>query len=146
MALVAAMVREVESMAARPGAGRQARIWRARLHHRLLRLLRRSPQAPDAAIATGLAILAAGRAILEIEAALGDAGLSDSTRRRLHLARARLVTLGQAPERAAAALEAAARSGGRGAAVLSAAATAIRESAATLAASASGPRPERPRR
>ena len=136
VALVAAMVREVEAMAARPGAGRRTRIWRARLHHRLLRLIRRSPQAQDAAVATGLAVLAAGRAVLEIEAALGAPGLSDSARRRLRLARARLTTLGQAPDRAATALAAAARSGGRGAAALSAAAEAIRANAAALASAA----------
>lgn len=138
VALIAAMVREVEAMAARPGAGRRVRLWRARLHHRLLRLLRRSPQAPDAALATGLAILAAGQAVLQIEAALGTPGLSDFARRRLRLARARLVTLGQAPERAAAALDAAARSGTRGAATFSAAAAAIRQSAASLAVAAPG--------
>lgn len=133
VALAAAMVREVEAMAARPGATRRARVWRARLHHRLLHLLRRSPQEPEAAVAIGLAVLAAGRAVLEIEALLTDPGLSDSARRRLRLARARLVRLGQGPERAAAALDAAARSGGRGAVALAAAAAAVRANATSLA-------------
>lgn len=135
-ALLAAMVADVEAMATHPTAPAQAAMWRARLHHRLLRLVRWSARAgtdvEDAASA-GLALLLAGRAALALEMRLADPDLGDSARRRLRLARARLATLGQASAQASDALAAAARLGGRDAAVLAAAAEAVRANAAFLA-------------
>lgn len=147
-ALLGAMVREVEAMAARPEAApvsrlRRARRWRARLHHRLLRLIRwteRSGGAAEAAARAGLALLLAGQAVLAMEARLADPALGASGRRRLLLACARCAALGRAPGRAARALAAAARLGGRDAPLLAAAAEALGANAAFLAA-ASGPIP-----
>ena len=119
-ALARTMVREVEAMAARPGAARsRGPIWRARLHHRLLRLVRWSERAgvgTGEAVEGGLALLRLGLAVLRLEGRLGEAGLSDSERRRLRQALRRIAAVAAAPERAADALAVAARGGGRDAA------------------------------
>lgn len=61
------MVHELQDMAATPGHARDGRIWRARLYHRLLRLVRMSEQAGGQlgaqAAECGLAALHVGRAI-----------------------------------------------------------------------------------
>ena len=130
---------EIEAMAASPDAARRLRIWRARLHHRLLRLIRWSDRmgagAAEAAEG-GLALLRLGQALARIDARLAEPGLPAPARRRLALARARIRGVAHRPGRAAAALEAAARLGGRDAPVLAAAAQATRENAAFLAAAA----------
>ena len=140
-ALLRAMVADVEAMAAHPGAGRRQRLWQARLHHRLLRLVRWSDRlgsgAPEAA-AGGLALLRLGRAVLRLEAALADPAASDPVRRRLRLALRRTASVGSDPQRAADALAAAARLGGRDAPVLQAAAEAVRANAAFLASGRAG--------
>ena len=146
-ALLGAMVREVEAMAARPKAApasrlRRGRRWRARLRHRLLRLIRwteRAGGAGEAAARAGLALLLAGEAVLAMEARLADPALGAAARRRLRLACARCAALGRAPDRAARALAAAARIKGRDAPLLAAAAGALCASAAFLAASGPGP-------
>lgn len=138
-ALAGAMLREVEAMAAGTGALARAPVWRARLNHRLLRLVRWSEEAggrADEAAAAGLALLLAGRAVLRLEAGQADPALGAAARRRLRLARARCAALGRAPERAADALAAAARLGGPDAGLLAAAAEAVRANAAFLAAAA----------
>lgn len=136
-ALLAAMVADVEAMAARAVNAGQAATWRARLNHRLLRLVRWSARAgtdTEEAASAGLALLLAGRAALALEAGLTHPGLGDGARRRLRLARARLAALGTAPEKAAAALSAAARLGGTDADLFTAAARAVRKNAPLLAA------------
>ena len=136
-ALARTMVREVEAMAARPGARAHGPIWRARLHHRLLRLVRWSDRlgagTPEA-VEAGLAVLRLGQAVLRLEARLAEPGLSDSARRTLALALRRIAAVSAAPERTAAALAAAARRGGRDAPLLAAAAEAAHTNAALLAA------------
>ena len=135
-ALLAAMIADVEAMAARPTDTGQAAIRRARLHHRLLRLVRWSARAgtdTDEAAAAGLALLLAGRATLALETRLNDPGLADGARRRLRLARARLAALGTAPDKAAHALSAVTRLGGDDAGLLAAAAKAVGEAAPLLA-------------
>ncbi len=136
-ALARAMVREVEAMAARPGARERGTIWRARLHHRLLRLVRWSDRAAAGtaeAVAGGLAVLRLGQAVLRLDARLAEAGLSDSARRRLRQPLRRIAAVATAPDRAADALAVAARGGGRDAELLAAAAEATRANAAFLAA------------
>ncbi len=134
-ALLAAMVGDVEAMAARPGAAARAAAWQARLHHRLLGLVRRSGRGggdAEATVATGLALFLAGRATVALEVRSADPTLSRIGRLRLKVASARLAGLGRNPGRAATMLSAAARLGGRDAAVVSAAAGAIRRNAAFL--------------
>ncbi len=134
-ALLRTMTREVEAMAAHPDSPRRAAVWRARMHHQLLRLVRWSERAgtrADEAVSGGFALLLAARAIVALRARIEDPALSSSARRRLSLARARCAALGRAPDRAARALGAAARLGGRDAIVLSTAAEAIRLNAPCL--------------
>lgn len=136
-ALLRTLVAEVEAMASRPGQGR-GQVWRARLHHRLLRLVRWTDRAgldTVAAAATGLALLRLGQAVLRLEERLAEPDLSPSTRRRLRLALARSARVGTAPLRAADALAAAARgAGGRDDGLFTAAAEAVRANATLLAA------------
>jgi uncharacterized membrane protein YccC len=142
VALRRTMVADVEAMAARTGAGRRVRLWRARLHHRLLRLVRASDRLGSGtaeAAAGGLALLRLGQAIGRLHAALDDPAASDSVRRGQRLALRRIATVGSDPLRAADALAAAARRGGRDAAILQAAADAVRANAGFLRLSPSPP-------
>ncbi|TPE52034.1 FUSC family protein [Amaricoccus solimangrovi] len=135
-ALARAMVLEVEAMAARPGAASRLPVWRARLRHRLLRLIRwsdRTGAGAGAAAAEGLALLRLGQAVGRLDARIAEAELAGGARRRLTLARARIAGVSRRPRRAAAALDAAARLGGRDAPVFAAAAESIRDNAAFLA-------------
>lgn len=136
-ALLRTLVAEVEGMASRPGAGAgRGAVWRAGLHHRLLRLVRWTDRAgldTVEAAAAGLALLRLGQAVLHLEERLAEPGLAASPRRRIRLALARSARVGTAPLRAADALAAVARSGGRDAGLLAAAAEAVRENAALLA-------------
>lgn len=110
--LMHAMVHELESMAAGSGGGPRAGIWRARLEHRLLRLVRwaeKSGESRFSPAGAGLAVLAAGSAILGLQELRGGSGLSAGAARAVDVALGRLRTLSHHPERAAAALDTAAR-------------------------------------
>ncbi|KFI27850.1 hypothetical protein CN97_19595 [Haematobacter massiliensis] len=63
------MVRELTHLARDPQAARRASVWRARLHHRVLRLVRWSEKLERASVREadgGLAVLTLGRAILHL--------------------------------------------------------------------------------
>ncbi len=95
------MVHELQDMAATPGHARDGRIWRARLYHRLLRLVRMSEQAGGQlgaqAAECGLAALHVGRAIQALHQLSGEAALGDGTARAVRAALLRLQRLQQAP-------------------------------------------------
>lgn len=91
--LVAMMVHEIEALAQRPNASSQRTVWRARLYHRLLRLVRwaeKSGYDRQAAINGGFTILLLGSAILHMDELLRLGDLPAGAIRRLNTARARL--------------------------------------------------------
>lgn len=149
-ALVRTLIGEVEAMAARPGARARAAIWRARLHHRLLRLVRWTDRAgldTEAAAAGGIALVRLGQAVIGLEARLDDPALPPAARQEIVLALARSGRVGNDPERAADALEAVARLDDSphraGGALIVGAAEAVRAAAGFLSAAgveAAGPR------
>lgn len=105
--LVVMMIHEIETMAARPGAFRRRSAWRARLYHRILRLVRwaeRVGNNKEQLINGSFAVLMLGSAILHIDELLGKAELPPGTVRRLRVAIGRLRKLGSDPQRAADAL------------------------------------------
>ncbi len=102
--LITMMVHELQAMAARPDARRCGPVWRARLQHRLLRLVRWTEKAGPggpAAIDGGLAVLRLGHAILEMQSRPGSPRTLAVLRRLRRLARD--------PERAGRALDLLAR-------------------------------------
>ncbi len=110
--IVAMMVREIEALAAQHGAHRRRRIWRARLYHRLMQLVRwtdKTGQSRDAVVEGAFATLLLGSAVLHIDEVLGDKGLPAGTRKRLRGVLDRLTTVGREPRRAARMLATAAR-------------------------------------
>ena len=110
--LMHAMVHELEVMAARPEVRLQAEVWRARLHHRLLRLVLWAEKSGETRFApeeAGLAVLAVGSAILRMQELRDGPELAAGTARAVDVALGRLRTLSHRPERAAAALDVAAR-------------------------------------
>lgn len=136
-ALLRTLVGEVEAMASRPGARARVTAWRARLHHRLLRLVRWTDRAgldTAEAAAGGIALVRLGQAVIGLEARLAEGGLPVAERQALVLALARAARVGAEPERAARDLEAVARLGGREAPLFLAAAEAVRRTAGLLAA------------
>lgn len=135
-ALIAAMAADVEAMAAHPSLPR-AVLRRARLRHRLLRLVRSGDRAGsgpgDAAL--GLALLQIGRATLRLESREGrESAARESAAAGRQRALARIATLRADPLAAAEALEALAGEPGRDAPVLRAAAAAARAESAAIAA------------
>lgn len=109
--LAGMMVREVEAMAARPGASRHRPVWRARLYHRVLRLVRwaeKTGASREQVVEGGFALLMLGSAVLHMDEALRRPGRGAGAARRLNLALARLRRLGAEPGRAARALSRAA--------------------------------------
>lgn len=130
--LVGMMINELKAMARAPLTGAAVSRWRARLYHRLLRLVRWSEKSGDhdfAAVDGGLAALALGTAIRALHAA-DEADLPDSLARALAAALASFRHLSDQPERVAGALERAAlrlaRQGLEGADTLRRAAAALR--------------------
>lgn len=110
--LAGMMVRDVERLAARRGAARRRRLWRARLYHRVLRLVRWADKTGAnrrEAIDASFALLLAGSAALHLDEALDRPDLTPSVHRRLEVARRRLAQLGDQPDCAADALAATAR-------------------------------------
>ncbi|MBV8247681.1 MAG: FUSC family protein, partial [Comamonas sp.] len=111
--LRAMMVHELQDMAAAPLHARDVRVWRARLYHRLLRLVRASekvsaPAVQDAADC-GLAALRVGKAVLILHALEDDLLLSESTLRGVRSALQRLQQLPDDPAKAAPLLQGVAR-------------------------------------
>jgi hypothetical protein len=110
--LVAMMLREVETMADRRGVSQHRSVWRARLHHRVLRLVRwadKNGTAREEVIEASLAILLSGSAIAHIDEVLRKPELASRAVRSLKVARTRLRKLASDPHRAARSLAAAAR-------------------------------------
>ena len=95
------MVHELQDMAATPQHARNGRIWRARLYHRLLRLVRLSEQAGGQrggeVAECGIAALHVGRAIQALHQLSEEAALGDGTARAVRAALLRLRHLQQAP-------------------------------------------------
>jgi uncharacterized membrane protein YccC len=111
--LRAMMVHELQDMASAPVHARDVRVWRARLYHRLLRLVRASekvsaPAVQDAADC-GLAALRVGKAVLILHQLQADVLLSESTLRGVRSALQRLQQLPSAPARAVPLLQGLAR-------------------------------------
>ena len=111
--LRAMMVHELQDMASAPAHARDVRVWRARLYHRLLRLVRAcekvsAPAVQDAADC-GLAALRVGKAVLILHQLQADVLLSESTLRVVHSALQRLQQLPSAPARAVPLLQGLAR-------------------------------------
>ena len=102
--LRAMMVHEIQDMAAAPQHAREVRVWRARLYHRLLRLVRASEKvsATSAQEATdcGLAALRVGKAVLILHTLEDDALLTESTLRSVRSALQRLQHLSSVPAKA----------------------------------------------
>ncbi|MFG1478455.1 FUSC family protein [Xanthobacter sp. V4C-4] len=133
--LVGMMLHELKAMARAPVDARATARWRARLYHRLLRLVRWSEKsgAPSrAAVDGGLAALALGGAIGTLHARRAEGALTDSLSRSLTAALASVGRVREQPERVAATLDRAAsrlaREGRDGADSLRRAAAALRAS------------------
>lgn len=109
--LVQMMVRELSDMARAPYGPDHARRWRARLYHRLLRLVRWTEKSGDrdfAAIDGGLAALAVGTAIRALHTCRAAPDRSDSLDRSLVAALTAMRVLTTQPLRVANALDRAA--------------------------------------
>lgn len=109
--LIVMMVHEIEAMAARRDASRHRLVWRARLYHRVLRLVRwaeKTGSSKEPVIEGSFAVLQLGSAILHIDEVLGRAELQAGSVKRLNAIRARLCKVGSDPSRAARMLTAAA--------------------------------------
>lgn len=79
------MQAEVSAMAAQLQAWRRAEVWRARLQHRVLRLVRCADAAglaPEHGARQGLAVLATGQAVLALGQLLAQDALPPADRRR----------------------------------------------------------------
>jgi uncharacterized membrane protein YccC len=102
--LIASMVGEVQAMAAaKPGAGAGDDVWRVRLHHRLLALVRAADKTTArnvSAIDGSLAVLDVGRAVRRLQELLHDPSLRPTTQTAIRAVLRRLRALATAPERA----------------------------------------------
>jgi hypothetical protein len=91
-------------MAAAPQHAREVRVWRARLYHRLLRLVRASEKvsatSAQEAADCGLAALRVGKAVLILHTLEDDALLTESTLRNVRSSLQRLQHLSSAPAKA----------------------------------------------
>jgi len=106
------MVREIEAMAADARLPADRALWRARLYHRLLRLVRwaeKTGSERGPAVEGGLAVLRLGTAAIRLHALRGEQNLPPGAARSLSTALERLRRLHAAPDKAGAALERAAR-------------------------------------
>jgi uncharacterized membrane protein YccC len=108
--LIAMMIHELQDMAAADTANSRL-VWRARLYHRLLRLIRWTEKTGDAKllVADGsLAVLQVGNAVLRIQNLLRQPGIGAGTARALNAVLRRVRNIGGAPDRARRALDLAA--------------------------------------
>jgi uncharacterized membrane protein YccC len=106
------MVHELQGMAADRQATTHARVWRARLYHRLLRLMRwaeRTGEQPLPVVNGSMAVMQIGNAILRMQALLRRPALPRGTGRTLDTALRRLRQVSQDPVRAQRTLAATAR-------------------------------------
>ncbi|MBD9375131.1 FUSC family protein [Rhizobium sp. ARZ01] len=111
--LITMMVRELQQMAAAPDAAAHRLVWRARLYHRLLRLVRLAQASGERRLSPadgGLAVYALGVAVLSMHEQMQDAALPSGARRALRLALGRIVHIADRPGPVPAAL---ARAAGR---------------------------------
>lgn len=102
------MVHEIEAMATRKGVSRQRSIWRVRLYHRVLRLVRwaeKTGNSTEQVIDGAFAILLLGSAVLHIDERISRPEVKAGTVRRLQAVRARLRNVSADPARAARALQ-----------------------------------------
>ena len=102
--LTAMMLNEIAGMASNPLAPVRHSIWRARLQHRLLKLIQsvsRSAEPLQTTISGGLAVLAVGDAIQQLQLLQLGQQPSSSVQRRIDLALLRLQRLSDNPEAAA---------------------------------------------
>lgn len=110
--LISMMVHELQDMARAEDASQHRLTWRARLYHRLFRLIRfaeRSGGTHREVTDGGLAILSIGYAILSLQDLVRSGSLSDGEERASRAALQRLKKVGSEPLKAAVALERAAR-------------------------------------
>ncbi|MCG7360113.1 FUSC family protein [Roseomonas sp. ACRSG] len=110
--LMGMMVHELQDMAGDRQAAAHDRIWRARLYHRLLRLVRwaeKTGEQPLSAVNGSMAVMQIGGAILRMQAMSQQPALPPGTRRSLDAALRRLQRIGHEPRRAQRALAAAAQ-------------------------------------
>jgi len=106
--LAAMMVREIEEMAASRDATGHRRVWRARLFHLMLRLIRWKEKVGDrdlAAVDGSLAVLALGEAVLRLHDLRRAPDAPFGAARSVTTALARLERVGHDPARAQRALE-----------------------------------------
>ncbi len=111
--LIVMMVRELQTIARNPDAAAHRTLWRARLYHRLLRLVRLAQASGEQRMSAadgGLAVYALGAAALSMRERLADPGLPAGVRRALTTALDRMADVAGRPARVAPAL---ARAAGR---------------------------------
>lgn len=109
--LISMMVHELQDMARAEDASEHRRTWRARLYHRLFRLIRFAERSGDRhreVTDGGLAILSIGYAILSLQDLVRSGSLVDGEGRATLAALQRLKKVGSEPQKAAFALERAA--------------------------------------
>lgn len=109
--LISMMVHELQDMARAEDASEHRRTWRARLYHRLFRLIRFAERSGDRhreVTDGGLAILSIGYAILSLQDLVRSGSLADGEGRPTLAALQRLKKVGSEPQKAAFALERAA--------------------------------------
>jgi hypothetical protein len=109
--LIVMMIRELETMAGSGSAADHSVVWRSRLNHRVLRLVRWTDRlgGNDLAVRNGgLAVLALGNVILHIEALLREPTLSSRNVRILKAVLRRLKSLHRVPASAGRVLDIAA--------------------------------------
>lgn len=105
--LVAMMVRELQSLADAPEKAGRRLVWKARFHHRLLRLVSlagRGGSERDAAIDGGLTVLAVGSATFAMHELLANGDLTAGAARSIRAALGRLKRVASEPHRACDAL------------------------------------------
>ncbi|MFD1329066.1 FUSC family protein [Mycoplana ramosa] len=105
--LIAMMVRELQQIAAAPDAAEHRLVWRARLYHRLLRLVRLAQASGESRISPadgGLAVYALGAATLSMHERMQDPALPVGSRRALRLALGRMEHITARPRAVPAAL------------------------------------------
>jgi len=109
--LVRMIWRDLADLARDPAALTHRPVWRARLYHRTLRLVRmteRYGRAHDQAMELGLSALEAGQTIMRLHQRLAQPELTARERRHVALSLRRAAQIEQRPERAHAALRRAA--------------------------------------
>ncbi|MBN9436840.1 FUSC family protein [Bosea sp. (in: a-proteobacteria)] len=106
--LAGMMLRELQDLCSAPEAALRAATWRARLNHRLLRLVRLSQQAGERAGTQedgGIAVFAVGMAVLRLRTMLAETDLAPATAHAIRLALARIANAAEQPGRAVQALD-----------------------------------------